>query len=544
MSRVFKALAEPANLLPLFSLALLAAAYLPALSAPFVWDDLGWILFNQALEAPLGLSAYLSDDYFRLSGETSWRPLATAVYNGLTLLAGKEPWAFRLSSLLLHLLTAGLLYRLLLGSGFQKAAAGLACGLFLIHPAHAETLMCAAFNEELLVAVSVLAMLLFHRQGRRLWAAGCLALGLLAKETALAGLALVLLDSWSREGKAGLKRCLAPAAVYAGAALLVLWFALFKLSAPLSSAKAAVPGLDRLVFGLESLVTFVRVQVLPVGLRIEYFALPASSLDTAWLALFAALLLVAAARLMKQLWQAPELKPLALFLAWPFIFWLSFSGAVPAGVLSTRMMAERWLYLPLMGSCALAGWSLQRRPKLAAAVLAVLATLMLGRVRDWTDERRLWSSLVRQYPWCAKAQQGLGDAQVRCKDHSAGLASYEEALRLREGRLDPVLSYYVPISGGHLDWQSPSLRRSLGAGLIRQGELHKARTHLVKAVELDPSDPYAYRLLSYASCLRSEFKEGLEWAEKGLAQSPEDDILLRLAEASKKKSLDFRLKLD
>ncbi|MFA6317576.1 MAG: hypothetical protein WC943_09165 [Elusimicrobiota bacterium] len=544
MAASLKTLAAPENRPALFALAFLAAFYLPAFGAPFVWDDLGWILFNSALDRPLPLSGYFSDAYFRLSGETTWRPLTTAVYNGLTLAFGKSPWAFRGFGLLLHLLAGGLLLRLLTGSGLARGGALLGTALFLVHPAHVETLMCASFDEELLAACGVLSAILSHRAGRQGLAAGFVLLGLLSKETALAAIPLILLDDFCRRGSFGLRRGLPSYAVYAATALAFAWFAVFGLSAPGLGAKAAVPLPDRLGFCLQGLWAFVRVQVLPVGLRIEYFALPASGPETLVLVLFAALLVAGTGLFLRRIWRAPEDRPLALLLAWPFLFWLGISGAVPAGMLSTRLMAERWLYLPLLGACGLAAWGLQRRPRLAAAVLALLAVFTAVRVHDWTDERRLWSSLVQRYPLSAKAHEGLGDAQVRYKNFGPALASYEEALRLREERRDPVLAYYVPISAGHLNWQSPSLRRSLGAAYIREGGLDQAGRHLRKAVELAPDDPYAYRLLSYIGCLEDRFQEGLTWAEAGLSKNPDDDILLRLQDASRKRRLDFRLKLD
>ncbi|MBI5884455.1 MAG: tetratricopeptide repeat protein [Elusimicrobia bacterium] len=557
-------LAGPENRLAFLAVLILAAAYLPALAAPFVWDDLGWILFNRALEKPFPPSAYLSDAYFRLSGETSWRPLATATYNIVTLAAGKNPAAFRSLGLILHLLAGSLLFRLLLGSGLARPAALAAAGLFLVHPANVETLMCASFNEELLTGCAVPAMLLCHRAGRSAAAAGLLLAGLLSKETALVALPLVLLDDRCRlaQGRQALGGALpaplaggglAPAwfrrnlpayALYGATALAAGWFAVFGLSAPGFSARAEVPIFDRLGFVLESLWTFVRVQVLPVGLRIEYFALPSSPLKTAGLALFAAAFSAGAGMLLRRLWKDATTRPLSLFLAWPLLFWFVFSGAVPAGVLSTRLMAERWLYLPLMGSTALAGFALQRRPRTTAVVVALLGILMFGRVRDWTDERRLWGSLVRQYPWSAKAWEGLGDAHRRGQDRASALAAYEHALRLRGSGEDRILSYYVPISGGNLKWQSPSLRRSLGAGFLEAGDTARAAEHLAKAVELDPGDPYAYRLLSYMDARQGRFSEARSWAERGLSKVPEDDILLRLERASRQKRLDFRLKLD
>ncbi|MBI4678999.1 MAG: tetratricopeptide repeat protein [Elusimicrobia bacterium] len=529
----------------LSALLMLAAAYLPALGAPFVWDDLGWILFNRSLDQPIPLSGYLGNEYFSLSGETSWRPLATLTYNALSLAAGKSPLAFRSLSLLLHLLAASLYLRLLIGSGLPFSAAAMAAALFMVHPANVETLMCASFNEELLVACALLGMVVAHRAGKPLLAGVAFLAGLLSKETAVLGLPLVFLYDWSHKGLSACKRSFPAYISYTVVAVAFGWFSVFGLSAPGMQAKAAVPVFDRLCFALESLWAFVRVQVLPLGLRIEYFALPTDSTSKALgLTAFAAGVAVAAGLVLRKLWRGPEKRPWAFYLAWPFLFWFVSSGAAPAGVLTTRLLAERWLYLPMLGSAALAALALQRRPKVSAAVLACLGILMFARTRDWADERRLWGSLVRQYPWSAKAHEGLGDACSHFRDYGPALASYEEALRLRETRQDPLLRYYVPISGGRLNWQSPSLRRSLGGGYFRAGAFSRAEPHLAKAIELDPRDPFAYRLLGYLRARQGRFAEARRWADQGLSKNPQDEFLLRLAKDAGAKRLTFQPRMD
>ncbi|MBI5210764.1 MAG: hypothetical protein HY927_12410, partial [Elusimicrobia bacterium] len=376
------------TLLPWASaMAVLAAVYLPVLGAPFVWDDLGAIFFNSSLERPIPLTAYFGPEYFSLSGETTWRPLATLSYNALAVIAGKSPLAFRASGLALHLAAAALLARLLLGSGLSAGAAATAAALFLVHPAHVETLMCAAFNEELLAACGVLAMLLAHRAGMTLIAAAAFLAALASKETALAALPLVVLDDWSHHGPDRARRNLPRYAAYAAAAAAFEWWSIAGLAAPGFLARAAIPPWHRLYFAVESLWHGFRVQLIPTGLRIEYFALPPSSgLQVLAAAAFAAVFTGSAAAALKRFWKEPSsarpsnslpeggrdarpptwtARPLAFYLAWPLLFWFAFSGLVPAGSLTTRLMAERWLYLPLLGSAALAAALLEGRPRVA-----------------------------------------------------------------------------------------------------------------------------------------------------------------------------------
>ncbi|TBR21830.1 tetratricopeptide repeat protein, partial [bacterium] len=432
--------------------------YLPRLGAPLLWDDRLVIAFNKALEAAPSWRLYLSEDYFSFSREVTWRPLATLSYQALVGLFGLWPPPLRAPGLLLHGFNAFLLGLVLSRDGGTKRAGAAAAALFLVHPAHVETLQCVSFNEEPIALAGILGMLLLHQAGSLWPAAGSFGLALLGKETAVAGLPIVILfDAW-RGGAPSLRRHRAGYVLYAVVLGAYAWVRFILLPGPGSGMdlSSRLPALERLAYSLEGAVTALRVAAFPVGLRLEYYALPPET-PLGWLGWAAGALAcgAAAAWLWKTLPRKDRLWPLLAVL-----FLLPVLNVVPTAVLSTRMMAERWLYLPLAGLCAALALAVPRRAPLWGLVV-FWGACGLWRAADWSSDSRLWGSLAGVYPWSAKAWEGLGEARFREGDYPRARAAFEEALVLREQKRDRLLAHYIPTAPpGTLAWQSPALYRS------------------------------------------------------------------------------------
>src|SRR5208282_2902030 len=193
--------------------------YGPRLGAPLVWDDRGDISFNSAYEHPIALKDFFTPRYFDFAQEFSWRPLSTLSYYAIIRALGKSPIPLRLLSLLLHFANGLLLFAILKTWKFQEETAAWAAALFWVHPAHTESLMCAAFNKEQLAAFGLLAMILFHQRKRWGLASLGFAVAMLSKETGVMGLPLAVLydlcDGGLRQCRTRLKSYCAYAALLA-----------------------------------------------------------------------------------------------------------------------------------------------------------------------------------------------------------------------------------------------------------------------------------------------------------------------------------------
>lgn len=520
----------------LLAAGLCAAVYLPRLGAPLIWDDRGVIAENQGLDRPIAPWAYFTQEYFKFSGERSWRPLATLSYHAGVLAFGRSPRALRAFGLLLHGLVAWLLAACMAALGLA-AAAPWGAALFLIHAVHTETLLCVAFNEELLCALGLSAMLLAHRRGRTHWALAAFACAMLAKETGALGLPLMLLHDAAFDGSS--RGSWRSHALYAAAAAGYLYMRFVALPGP-AGAAFALPAWERLYYAAAGLGTSARLFAVPIGLRIEHFAVPpVSALER----LTSALGLLAAAAwtwLLRRAWRRE--RALAFLLAWPIPFWLLTSSFFPLSLLNMRWAAERWLYIPSFGIAAALGVFFSRRPRWGAALLALWAGCGWARALDWRSEVSLWESLARAYPWSAKAAEGIGEACFREGRYPEALSSFKRAAALRRTRQDKVLARYAGLSdGAFVRWESPSLERWLGRTWAAQGDLAQAAGAFNEAVRLDPGDPYPYRIMAYRLAENGDFGAARRWLERGLLAVPGDGFLSRLQPDIRRRRLRLRL---
>ena len=180
--------------LTLFLLALLAfLPYLPALKLPFIADDYLQISLARRFVEPSGWAALASDALYRCRATSLLMTWATERLFGL------DPFAFNLSSALLHVLNAWLI--LLLGSwrflGWRLSFA--AAAFFAVYEGHQEAVIWYSALPELLVFFFVVSALLTWIQwtaSDRIgwWAAslGCFVLALLSKESAMVAVPLML----------------------------------------------------------------------------------------------------------------------------------------------------------------------------------------------------------------------------------------------------------------------------------------------------------------------------------------------------------------
>jgi protein O-mannosyl-transferase len=188
------------------ALALLAVlAFLPALSARFIWDDDELILENPYLRSLSGLwtlwSAPLASGphYFPLSYSSFWLDWH---------LWGTNPFGYHLVNLLLHAVNAVLLYGLLRKIGVRGA--WLAAALFAIHPVQSASVAWVVERKNLLCAffyfLALYAWLGFERTPRAhryLCALILFLLAMLSKTIAVSFPVTLLILAWWRQGRIG-----------------------------------------------------------------------------------------------------------------------------------------------------------------------------------------------------------------------------------------------------------------------------------------------------------------------------------------------------
>ena len=153
--------------LPYLLIILCGLVYIPSLNNPFLWDDAVALRDNPFIggQARIKAGDFFSKNYFSVSKETTYRPVATALYYLTGLVSGKNPAGYRAVNMILNI-AAGILV-MILASRFFGSAAGLFAGLlFTAHPIHSETVFIASFSEDILMTVFLLAAFLLYMDYR------------------------------------------------------------------------------------------------------------------------------------------------------------------------------------------------------------------------------------------------------------------------------------------------------------------------------------------------------------------------------------------
>ncbi len=194
----------------------------------------------------------------------------------------------------------------------------------------------------------------------------------------------------------------------------------------------SVPLEMRLANAVVSYTKYVGKAVLPVRLAIFY---PYPTTLPVWETAFgAALLIGVTATCIANRRDRP----------WLIVGWLWFVGMLtPAiGIVQAgwQAMADRYMYLPLIGLAMMAAWTARRTTALTIGVfgIALAAMMALSVIQQgyWHDTRALFEHALDVTSNNAIAHVQLGYLDSQQQDSSAALGEYQEAIRI-----DPT--YYV-----------------------------------------------------------------------------------------------------
>jgi tetratricopeptide (TPR) repeat protein len=400
--------AEPirAGLLVVLLLALVAAIYAPALAGGFLFDDHYIVLGSPLVESLKPLKAYFLQPFFTNSAGVA---LVQSYYRPLVILsfAAQYQWfagnaaALHATNIALHLLNTLLFYLWLRKRKLGAQSAVVLAALWSLYPRLTEAVAWVSGRTDVLAASFVLGALLVWRpsNGRRALAALLIFLGLLAKETALAG-ALALI---AEEGVAARER---GESGWVRRGLIA--------SAPIGTALAAYAALRAYAVGLKGDVISIGV-VRRLEAIFEAIARYALALLDPWqpdavqgslgrpvwalglLGVALVIVMALATHRFRHHFRAQAIPALLLFAAG-----LGLSlHLIP--IPSRMVSADRFLYLPLLGLLAWGGPALSRAWRRSAALRVVTALLIVSfgiatfrRSQKWADEISFWVDQYRR----------------------------------------------------------------------------------------------------------------------------------------------------
>src|SRR3990170_4464809 len=168
--------------------------YLNSLSNQFVYDDEFTIVTNYFVKTWNNFPLLFNSDYFKLSGELSYRPVVTLSYFIDYTLWKLNPFGFHLTNTLLHTLNSVLLFFLLKRIFNCQTTSFAATLIFLCHPVLSEAVNAISYREDLLAATFFIAAFLLYMKTSKeersfspayFASVGCYLLGVFSKEMAI-----------------------------------------------------------------------------------------------------------------------------------------------------------------------------------------------------------------------------------------------------------------------------------------------------------------------------------------------------------------------
>jgi tetratricopeptide (TPR) repeat protein len=478
---------RPRTMLALLLLAT-TLVFLPALGGEFVWDDTQLIYTNSYIRDLSRLGEALTHDFWHnpqsletgggLSGRY-YRPVITLAYALQFRVFGEHPAGYHVVNLALHLgcvvLAFGWLRRRLdpRGDEGDHRLAALAwvmgAALFAVHPSRPESVAWISGSTDLWLGLFALLGLrawdTHPRLGGAVLAGLCFFFATLSKETAVVLPALLLVDivllrpPETRLGVALGRWAVAAAGV--GFALVTRFMVVSQI-APRSSVDTWSHAPQRVLssFGHYLFETFAPWwPSIQTSLRVLAQGRP---VFVPWSIALGAVGVVGLLGLLALAWRRPPLRPWAADALWFVVALGPTLNLVPLGM--NVLIALRFLYLPLLGVCALLAraalgphtWRGHLIRGLLGVALVGCAVVTSRHAATFSDRRSLWTAELRRNPGNYNALRVLSTLAFARGDHAAAgaLLNRGQAAAMAAGVNEEAVRFTVK-AAQFLLWSTP-----------------------------------------------------------------------------------------
>lgn len=237
-------------------------------------------------------------------------------------------------------------------------------------------------------------------------------------------------------------------------------------------------------------------------------------------------------------------------------FWLSFFIINLLPTLTpfkiSWVVAERYAYLSAFGIFVAVAMVFERISRVKglkmvsyivfALVITILLIRTIVRNRDWKNEDTLWFATARVVPDCPKTHNNLGDVYARRNDLEGAVREFRKAVELKPDygdayhnlaytlrqmeRYDSAIENYKnAISCNPLLWQS---YKGLAMVYYIQGKYELVRDNMIVAVKINGTDSHLRCLLGMIYLKLGEKENGKAELQKALELEPDNITARRL----------------
>ena len=486
------------------------------------YDDPSYVYENATVSKGLTLDGIAWA--FTQPHARNWHPLTTISHMVDCQLFGLNAGAHHFTSVLLHSLTAVLLFVVVqrMTGAFWRSA--FVAAVFALHPLRVESVAWVAERKDVLSGLFfVLSLWAYHKYtlrrsaGRYVLLLICVALGLMSKPMLVTlPVVFLLLDHWP------LRRW----PLVSARALLLEKLPLFALAAAAGLATLLIqktggamteslPLTWRITNAFVSCVLYLRDLFWP-GALAPFYPHPEGGI-TAVAAVGAILLVLgitAAAVLQRR-----ENPYLITGWLWYLCMLAPVIGIIDVGA---QARADRYTYLPQIGILLMLSWGARdlsaawKLPRVPVATIAGLAVMLLAwrahaQTKHWRNSETLWAHTLAVTSDNHVAHNNLGELHTHRGETDAALRHYEKALeirsRSRRGRHDFLLALY---------------HNNVGTALQQKRAVQEAVLHYRRAIEIQPDYPAAYLNLGGALVELTELDEAIAVFQKLIELNPSD----------------------
>ena len=525
-------------------LAMSLVAYVPALSAGFIWDDDDYVVNNDTLRSLSGLGRIWSEP----GATAQYYPLVHTSFYLEYQLWGLNPLGYHLVNVLLHASAALLLWRVL--KVLQLPGAWFVAAVFAVHPVCVESVAWITERKNVLSGVFYFAAALCYlrfnppdctmapvRPRRGLYVLSLLlfAAALLSKTVVATLPAALLVVLWWKRGRIGWRNVAPLLGMFLlGAAMGLVTAYIEKTSVGAEGSEWDFSIVERFLIAGRALWFYAGKIAAPLQLTFMYPRWEVCD-EIWWQYIFP----IAVIAVLSALWmfrQRIGRGPLAgvLVFAGTLLPALGFVNVYP---FRFSFVADHFQYLAVPALVAV-GVSLARyfvhfapRPRLAsaiagAALLTTLGLLTFQQTKIYKNQTTLWSDTLAKNPdsWMATNYMGvLASSQGRPQ---RALELFTRAIALKGdlhsarfnraltndylGQRAEAIADLRQIISLRPDW--PNAQYRLGQLLLAQGDAQSAVKHLRKAVGVQPPSTQAMNALAWVLATHKDanIRNGIE----------------------------------
>jgi Tfp pilus assembly protein PilF len=578
--------------------------------APFLYDDHRYVESNPLIHGVQNVPRIWLSPSPPDSSLVGWyRPITTSSFLIDQAVSGLRPGTFHCGNVFLHAAAAAVFTWLLLLLGSTRVAASMAGALWAVHPVLTESVCWVVGRAEILsflgCLAGIIAWIQFRRTGRARFlgsAAVCYYLALNAKESAAPLPAVLLLGDLVGAFKGGAtmgliagpsipsgfrgRSVMRYAKDYSWLIAMFVIYLMLRMHAlgglrGTSYLRAFQGGDDaaRLMTAAAFYFRAVSMMFWPRNLRVDYDGFEVrSAADPRFIG---GILLLAVSGLIA--WRCARTRFwLTFWIGWIGLFLLTTSNLI---VETGAVFAERFLYTPTAGVCALAGMGVVELAAkrnslrviaglLTVAVLGIFVAQTIQRETVWRSEELFWRTAVRQSPHSAKMLANLaaylskvGKARGDASKVDQAIQFYRQGLAVMPTGMLSSDSVQMMNDLGTIFWERqqyaeaiplfekvnatlakypemPVVKRDqvvmmLAYALMQSGQLPRADELLSEIVAMrSPESPGALMNQGYIRVAQGRLDEGIEKYRRAVELAPS----LSVAQAALANALELKKK--